>query len=82
MDDKKIREIKGKIEDYKRFGFILLSLSIFMFLGIIIPNDVPLTGNYVEYMMVGTVLSLVMALIFHRKAMRYRNQLDNEELGQ
>ncbi|WP_216829071.1 YrhC family protein [Alkalihalobacterium elongatum] len=81
-DNKKIREIKGKVEDYKRFGFILLSLSVFMFLGLIIPNDVPMTGNYAEYMMGGIVLSLVMAFIFHRKAMHYRNQLDNEEYGQ
>ncbi|WP_209122877.1 YrhC family protein [Alkalihalobacillus sp. BA299] len=81
-DNKKMRELKGKAEDYKRFGFILLSLSVFMFLGIIIPNDAPLTGNYAEYMMIGTVLSLIIAFIFHRKAMHYRNQLDNEEFGQ
>ncbi|OLO38908.1 hypothetical protein BTR23_11140 [Alkalihalophilus pseudofirmus] len=77
-----MRELKGKAEDYKRFGFILLSLSVFMCIGLIVPNEAPLSGNYAEYMMGGTVLSLVTAFIFHRRAMHYRNQLNNEEYGQ
>lgn len=82
MGDKEIRDIQGKVTDYKRFGFILLSLSIFMFLGLVIPNEVTVASDVSMYMIIGTVVSLILAFVFHRKAMHYRNLLDNEGLEQ
>ncbi|EIT85274.1 hypothetical protein A374_11040 [Fictibacillus macauensis ZFHKF-1] len=37
METKAIEQLKVKIQDFQRFGVILLSLSAFMYLGTVIP---------------------------------------------
>ncbi|WP_413382169.1 YrhC family protein [Alkalihalobacillus sp. 1P02AB] len=39
MNEKELQELEGKIDDYNRFRFILLSLSTILFLGIIVPVE-------------------------------------------
>lgn len=77
QDVKKVLE--EKVTDYKRFGFVLLSLSVFLFIGLIIPTEGQ-GVNETHFLLLITlsVVSITLSVIFHRKAMKYREQLYNE----
>ncbi|WNF37649.1 YrhC family protein [Bacillaceae bacterium IKA-2] len=76
--DDLVKTLEDKVTDYKRFSFILLALSVFMFIGLIIPNEgvgsiqqitlIILSGN-----------SIAFAMIFHRKAMKVRELLNEKQ---
>ncbi|MDV2883767.1 YrhC family protein [Alkalihalophilus pseudofirmus] len=78
MTEKKMRELKDKVADYKRFGFILLSLSAFLFIGLIIPADgqaVSLPSGFI----VGVFLTMGLAVVCHRLAMNAQKQMYEDE---
>ncbi|MGC4375880.1 YrhC family protein [Fictibacillus sp. Mic-4] len=39
MEAKTRQALKAKIADFRRFGFILLALSVILYLGLVIPFD-------------------------------------------
>ena len=41
-----MKELKGKIEDYTRFGQILLAVSTLLMVGLLIPNGAKETINF------------------------------------
>ncbi|MCT8139577.1 YrhC family protein [Anaerobacillus sp. CMMVII] len=70
--------LEDKIADYKRFAFILLALTIFLFLGLIVPNE-GVSQNQ-QLVLIGlSISSLILAAVFHKKAMKYKEQLYSEE---
>ncbi|WP_017728585.1 YrhC family protein [Halalkalibacterium ligniniphilum] len=78
MDEQKIQELEGKVADYKRFGFILLSLSVFLFIGAIIPSDYA-RFEMPELFIVAVFVSLGLSLLFHQKALAYQKKLLEQE---
>lgn len=70
--------LEEKVADYKRFAFILLALSVFMFIGLIVPNE-GISHNQSLILVGLSVCSLVFALFFHKKAMKTQEQLYSEE---
>ncbi|WP_211274647.1 YrhC family protein [Anaerobacillus arseniciselenatis] len=70
--------LKGKVTDYKRFAFILLALSVFMFIGLIVPNE-GVSQMQQMILIILSITSIVFAFIFHKMAMKFREQLFNEE---
>ena len=77
MEDKQSKELIEKIEDYKRFAFTLLSLSGFLFIGLIIPNG---EGLAVEPTILLTIIiaSLAVAMFFHRRSLACHKKLWDE----
>ncbi|HHY21676.1 MAG TPA: hypothetical protein GX525_07305 [Bacilli bacterium] len=77
MEEKKLKDLQHKIEDYRRFAFTLLSLSSFLYIGLIIPNG---EGLAVEPTILLTVIvvSLVVAMLFHRKSLDCNKKLWEE----
>ncbi|MDR7073592.1 YrhC family protein [Fictibacillus barbaricus] len=39
MNNNMTKELKNKIADYQRFGFILLAVSTFFYVGLVLPED-------------------------------------------
>ncbi|GAF65857.1 YrhC family protein [Alkalihalobacillus trypoxylicola] len=74
MKDKVELELQRKIEDYQRFSFIFVSLSFFMFLGIIIPLEGK--NNGVDSILVlGVFAMLLLACTCHFTSKRALTQL-------
>ncbi len=70
--------LADKVADYKRFAFILLALSVFMFIGLIVPNE-GVTQNQSIILVGLSIVTLISAFICHRQAMKFQEQLYNEE---
>lgn len=76
--DDLVKTLEDKVVDYKRFAFILLALSVFMFIGLIIPNEgVGLIQQIILILLSSN--SIAFAVIFHRKAMKVRKLLNEEQ---
>ncbi len=78
MSQKKIDVLKGKVTDYKRYAFVMLALSVFMFVGFLIPTETLAVENQ-PILMGMNVATLILAVIFHRKAMKTEKKLFEDE---
>ncbi|MDT9025423.1 MULTISPECIES: YrhC family protein [Rossellomorea] len=76
MKNAKKRTIQQKMNDFKRFGFTLLALSVFMYLGVIIPTET-VTPSKTITLMTGTVVLLGLSLIFFTKAIKYKRDMQS-----
>ncbi|WP_179884938.1 YrhC family protein [Bacillus sp. AFS015802] len=76
MENKKT--VQHKVVDFKRFGFTLLALSVFMYLGVIIPTETVTPGKTVT-LMTGTVILLGMSLLFFTRAIKYKKDLQSAD---
>ena len=72
------KTIQQKINDFKRFGFTLLALSVFMYLGVIIPSET-VTSSKTVTLMTGTVVLLGFSLVFFTKAIKYKKELQSAD---
>ncbi len=70
--------LKDKVTDYKRFAFILLALSVFLFIGLIVPNE-GVSQIQDTVLIILSISSIIFAFIFHKMAMKFREQLFNEK---
>jgi hypothetical protein len=70
--------LKDKVTDYKRFAFILLALSVFLFIGLIVPTE-GISQNHHTILISLSVFSIMFAFIFHKRAMKFQEQLYSEE---
>jgi hypothetical protein len=69
-----IKDLQGKMTDYTRFGMVLLAVSVFMFIGILIPNEgKSMVQTYV--MMGADTVLLAAAFYFFKKGIKYKNEL-------
>jgi hypothetical protein len=72
------KTLQKKIIDYKRFGFTLIALSTFLYLGVIIPAEgKTLVKTYM--LMGGTVVMLGTSFLFFLKAIKHKKQLHSME---
>ncbi|WP_096201382.1 YrhC family protein [Bacillus sp. FJAT-45350] len=79
MGDKQIQMLKDKVTDFRRYAYILLSLSIFLFIGLLIPSEGTVTSGPEPSFIILAVLSmLVFALFFHKRATSCQRQLNEE----
>jgi predicted permease len=69
-----VKEIQDKVADYTRFGMVLLAVSVFMFIGVLIPNEGK--GMLQLYIIMTTTLSFLGAsLYFFQKVNKYKKTL-------
>ncbi len=72
------KTLQNKIIDYKRFGFTLIALSTFLYLGVIIPAEGK-TLVKIYMLMGGTVVMLSTSFLLFLKAIKYKKQLHSME---
>ncbi len=77
MTEKQEMKLKHKVEDYRRFAFILLALSVFLMVGAVLPNESALV-NYQELLLVGTGVLLVFSVMMHLVSKRTIKVLNQE----
>ncbi|MBU8905549.1 YrhC family protein [Desertibacillus haloalkaliphilus] len=75
MQEKEMRELEGKINDYKRFSSILVSVSIFLFLGLVIPVEGKETFHS-ALLITGNLMMLAFSVIFHKKAVNAQEEMN------
>lgn len=71
-------KLRAAVADYSRFAFTLLAVSVFFYLGVVIPKD----GKGIiqtDIMMGATGLFLIIAFVFFRKAIKYKRILQELE---
>jgi hypothetical protein len=77
------KNVNDKIIDYKRFAFVLVSLSVFLYLGAVLPlEEKTLLKTYM--LMGGTVVLLGLSGVFFFQAARLKKKLaemDDEQIG-
>lgn len=74
--DKNIFEQKRS--DYRRFGFTLLYLSVFLYLGVLIPG-ISDTAVKLYSLMGMTMVLLIASFTFFKKAIAYQKRIMEEE---
>ncbi|PER24362.1 hypothetical protein CN931_21320 [Bacillus sp. AFS054943] len=73
-----MKELQGKIEDYTRFGQILLAVSTLLMVGLLIPNGAKETIQ--SFVMMGSiVIFLSLSFFFFQRVKVIRNQLEENE---
>lgn len=76
--DPQQKALKDKVTDYKRFGFILVALSMFLFIGLLVPAQ-GLALHHPELFIAAVFLTLGLAAFFHRIAMKAEKQLQEDQ---
>lgn len=73
-----MKELQGKIEDYTRFGQILLAVSTLLMVGLLIPNGAKEAIQ--SFVMMGsTVIFLSLSFFFFQRVKMMREQLEGNE---
>ncbi|WP_349305566.1 YrhC family protein [Bacillus sp. FJAT-49736] len=77
----KEKRLQGKMNDFKRYGFTLLALTAFLYLGVVMP----IAGKTQEktYILIGgTVVLLILSALCFLYSNKCRNLLLDSEEGQ
>ncbi|EOQ28091.1 hypothetical protein A6279_01500 [Bacillus wiedmannii] len=73
-----MKELQEKIEDYTRFGQILLAVSTLLMVGLLIPNGAKETIQF--FVMMGSiVIFLSLSFFFFQRVKVIRDQLEGNE---
>ncbi|MBM7701439.1 YrhC family protein [Metabacillus iocasae] len=78
MDNQLIKRIETKIEDYRRFIYVLLSVSTFLYIGILIGNGEKALFQ-LNVMMGAIVLLLGLSFYFAFKVKKLKKELLERE---
>lgn len=79
MEDDKRKHLQNKMEDYRRFALTLLSLSCFLYVGLLIPDSEKTTVS-ITVLLVMVAIALLSAFFFLAKSVTYHRQLfENDE---
>lgn len=74
--------LRGKVEDYKRFAFVLLAVSGFLYFGAVIPT-IEKTVFASVVLMVGTVIlitSSTACLFYAKHCQKLLSELDEDHM--
>lgn len=77
MTEKQEMKLKNKVEDYRRFAFILLALSGFLMVGTVLPNESSQVNNQ-AFLLVATGVLLVISVMMHLISKRTIKVLNQE----
>lgn len=78
---KRIKNLYGKMVDYKNYGFVLLAVSVFLYLGSVIPSGGKTIHDPFFYLG-GTIIFLFFSAYFLKRSNYYRKLLLEDEEGQ
>ncbi|MED4530802.1 YrhC family protein [Metabacillus fastidiosus] len=76
--------LRALMNDFKRYAFTLLAVSVFLYIGVVLPKQAEASINNI-LLMITTSLFLIASFIFFQKSLQYKRQLDkieeNEEIS-
>ncbi|QGQ47351.1 YrhC family protein [Metabacillus sediminilitoris] len=75
MNKKKLQSL---ILDFKNYAFILMAVSVFLYIGVILP-DQGKEEIYDMILMITTVLFLLASFVCFKTSLKYKKQLDKHE---
>ncbi|MGX1192802.1 hypothetical protein RKD52_001354 [Metabacillus sp. SLBN-84] len=74
------KQVKHLMTDFKRYAFVLLAVSVFLYIGMLIPVKGGEPGDIQEYAMMGTTaLFLIGAFFCFKRSLDYKKQLDEKD---
>jgi multidrug transporter EmrE-like cation transporter len=80
MGEQQKKEWKEKAADYKTFGSVLLALSVFFYVGTLIPvKNSAVSLNTQPFLIVFVLVLLVFSFYFFRKSVKYIRLLRESE---
>jgi len=74
--EKTLKDLSGKLADYKRFAIVLLAVGVFFYLGVIIPA-VHEVKWHDEAMAITSVLTLGTSIFFFAKVKKYKKMISD-----
>ncbi|PMC39709.1 hypothetical protein CJ195_07275 [Bacillus sp. UMB0899] len=72
------KAIQALVTDFKNYAFVLLAASVFLYIGVVLPDQGKL-GIYDTVLMITTILFLAGAFVSFKISLRYKKQLDETE---
>ncbi|PGT81891.1 YrhC family protein [Bacillus sp. AFS040349] len=72
------KKLQALMMDFKHYAFILLAVSVFLYIGVVLPDE----GKqelYDTVLMVTTVLFLIGSFLCFKKSLHFKKQLDQIE---
>ncbi len=76
MTDSQIKQLKDKVDDYRRFAFILIALSGFLMIGTVLPKQAVMSQGWLLAAVGGL---LVLSVSLHGVAVKTQQLLLKEE---
>jgi hypothetical protein len=74
------KQVQQLMTDFKRFAFVLLAVSVFLYIGMLIPAQGQDPNAMKEYVMMGTTsLFLIAAFLCFKRSITYKKRLEEEE---
>ncbi|RFB17610.1 hypothetical protein DZB84_07090 [Bacillus sp. HNG] len=74
--DKQFKNLRNKIKDFTNYGYILLVLSVFLYIGVIIPEE---RSPFQIYIMMGsTFILLCLSFTFFLLVTKYKKQFEEQ----
>ncbi|OZM58004.1 hypothetical protein CIB95_05370 [Lottiidibacillus patelloidae] len=70
-----MKEYYAKMNDFSRFGIVLLALSGFLFLGLLIPYEGK-EASHAPYLIAANFTFIFTSAFFFQKAMKIKKQID------
>lgn len=80
--EKTLKNLSGKLADYKRFAIVLLAVGVFFYLGVIIPA-VHEVKWHDEAMAITSVVTLATSIFFFAKVKKYKkiiNEMTDDDI--
>ena len=72
------KKLQALIIDFKQYAFILLAVSVFLYIGVTLP-DQGKAEIYDYVLMITTILCLISAFVCFKTSLKYKKQLDQTE---
>ncbi|QNF26316.1 MULTISPECIES: YrhC family protein [Metabacillus] len=72
------KKLQALIIDFKQYAFILLAVSVFLYIGVTLP-DQGKAEIYDNVLMITTILCLISAFVCFKTSLKYKKQLDQIE---
>lgn len=74
------KQVQQLMIDFKRFAFLLLAVSVFLYIGMLIPAQGQDPNTMKEYIMMGTTsVFLLASFLCFKRSITYKKRLDEEE---
>ncbi|OAS84994.1 YrhC family protein [Metabacillus litoralis] len=72
------KKLQALIIDFKQYAFILLAVSVFLYIGVTLP-DQGKAEIYDNVLMITTILCLISAFVCFKTSLKYKKQIDQIE---
>lgn len=72
------KALQALITDFKNYAFVLLAASVFLYIGVVLP-DQGIHGKHDIVLMITTILFLAGAFVSFKISLKYKNKLEETE---